>query len=174
MLGEMEWQGLQAALEQMLVDYKKFYELCRKQKHALIQHQVDELQIIINDLENCADSIYLMDSRRRMHMELLADMRGQDVLRLVDLIQLWPEMDAAPFTALLHDLQSIRKEIESISKVNAALIHSSRQMLHATVEAVVMAPGEKTKIQATRTYGADGQLRKSRTQPPRNLINRRG
>ncbi|GEM_PF-2743600 len=174
MLGEKEWQGLQAALEQMLVDYRKFFDLCRKQKQALIQHRVDELQSIINELENCADSIYLMDSRRRMHMELLADMRGQDVLRLLDLVKLWPEVDATPFTNLLQDLQNIRKEIEGISKINAALIQSSRQMLQATVEAVVMAPGEKARALATRTYGADGQMRKTRTQPPRNLINRRG
>jgi hypothetical protein len=174
MLGEKEWHGLQAALEQMRTDYQRFLELSKKQKTVLIQHDASALQEVMAALEQTADSIYLMDARRRMHMEILADMQGKEVLRLLDLVALWPELDATPFATLVKDLQTLRTDIEAITRINSALIQSSRQFLQATVEAVVLAPGEKKNVQATRTYGADGQLRKARTQVPRNLINRRG
>lgn len=174
MLGEKDWNGLKSALEQMFADYHKFLELSKRQKRALIEHKVDDLREILLDMEVVADSIFLMDARRRMHMEILAEMQQKEILQISELLKLYPDVNATTYLSIVADLRSIRKDIERITHVNAALINSSRQIIQTTVEAIVHAPSEKAQISSTKTYGSDGAMRKARSIVPRNLFNQKG
>lgn len=169
---EKEWQGLKTALEKMVVDYTHFKGLALKQRRALIENDVPTLTTILTEMETVADSVFLMDDRRRMHMELLSEAGDREMVNLRELAELWPELDFKPLEEAAAKLRVLRQEIEALVKVNAALIRSSRNLIQATVEAIVQSPGANG-VKPQKVYGANGAMCRDKT-PVRNLLNKKG
>lgn len=169
---EKEWQGLKASLEKMLVDYGHFKVLALRQRKALIENNVAELTVILTEMETVAEAVFLMDDRRRMHMELLSDAGNREMVNLRELAELWPELDFKPLEETAAKLRALRSEIEGLVKVNAALIRSSRALIQHTVECIVQGPRSKN-AKSQKGYGSDGAITRDKL-PARNLVNRKG
>lgn len=172
MQAEQQWMGLARSLEQMAVDYDQFRDLCLKQRRSLIQNEHAALASISREMEILADDIYLMDERRRMHMEILSEASDREMLNLEELADLWPSFDFESIRVAAKRLRAIRTEIDKIVRVNAALIQSSRGLIQATMEAIVRIPDALHPI-SQKVYGANGVMAPSRP-AVRNLLNRKG
>ena len=166
---QKEWQGLKAALEKMLLDYTRFKELALKQRKALIENDIPTLTAVQADMEIVADAVFLMDDRRRMHMEILSEAGNRELVNLRELAELWPDLDFKPLEETAAKLRAIRQDIEAVVRVNAALIRSSRNLIQTTVEAIVRGP----KKHQQKTYGSTGTMNLEKA-PARNLVNRKG
>ena len=142
-----------------------------RQRTALIENKLTDLTTVLTEMEDVADSIFLMDDRRRMHMEILSEGAPREVLNLEDMLDLWPTFDGMAILATANRLRKVRAEIEALTKVNAALIRSSREILQTPVEALVRIPNPKTPMQ--KVYGSDGAIPRERP-AVRNLLNKRG
>jgi hypothetical protein len=171
MMAEKEWIGLESALERMATDYDKFRDLSLKQRKALIENNIPALSAVLLEMEDVADSIFLMDDRRRMHMEILSEGCEKEILNLEDLLDEWPSYEASSLRENAKRLRGIRAEIEALAKVNAVLIRSSREFLQATVEAIVRGPNSKRAMQ--KAYGSNGMIQREKP-VVRNMLNRRG
>ena len=172
MHAEQQWQGLRTALEKMFFDYSQFRELCLKQRRALIQNEHKELILIAQEMESLASAIFLMDDRRRMHMEILSEASDREIVNLDELADLWPNFDFEPIRVAAKQLRGMRSEIEKLVRVNAALIQSSRNLIQSTVEAIVRIPDSKHPV-SQKVYGANGVMTPNRP-PVRSLLNRKG
>jgi len=161
-----------SALEQLVSLHETFRGASQRQRRALIEHDVDGLTVILTEMENLADEIFLVDSRRRMHMEILSESDDREILNLKELALLWPSMDFSPLSAAADRLRTLRAEIEQLTRVNTALINASRQLVQTTVEAIVRAPLKADTV-AQKTYGSTGSMNRDKS-PARNLINRKG
>jgi hypothetical protein len=166
-----EWTGLTAALERMASDYEQFRLLSLKQRKALIENDVPAITAVLLEMEDVADSIFLMDDRRRMHMEILSEGSAKEILNLEELVDLWPTFESAPLLQNAKRLRTLRAEIESLAKVNAALIRSSREFVQATIEALVRSPQSGRVVQ--KAYGSNGLMQREKP-VVRNMLNRRG
>ncbi len=166
---QKEWQGLKAALEKMLQDYTRFKELALTQRKALIENDIPSLTTVQAEMEIVADAVFLMDDRRRMHMEILSEAGQRELVNLRELAELWPDLDFKPLEETAAKLRAIRQDIEAVVRVNAALIRSSRNLIQTTVEAIVRGPNKHQQ----KTYGSTGTMNLEKA-PARNLVNRKG
>ena len=169
---EQEWEGLRTALEKLALDHEHFCELSLRQRTALIENRVDDLNVVLVELETLADGIFQMDTRRKLHMERLADFSGSDVLNLKDLAGRWSQLDIETLEAPARRIRKARTQIASLTQTNTALIQNARQLNHAMVVAMVRIPSTGA-MRSNKVYGSNGATH--RTEPAvRNIINRRG
>jgi len=168
---EQEWIGLKASLESLVAEYENFRVLCVRQRKALIENDITSLSTVLPQLEASADSILLIDDRRRMHMEILSEASTHEMLNLRELASEWPNLDFTCLEDSAAKLRAIRKEIEGVVRTNAALINSSRHIIHLTLDALVHLPEAGART-AQVIYGAQGTVQRNST--VRNLLNRKG
>lgn len=173
MEAELHWNGLRTALEKLVLDYGRFREAILKQRRALMEHRIEELLQVNHELEGIADTIFSMDARRRMHMEILSELAQSEVLQLDGLAGLWPQFDFAPLQTAAQQLRDVRADLEQVVRINTSLIESSRNLNQVMIEAMLRKPtNPQTPVQ--KVYGANGLMHTDARAQSRSLLNRRG
>ena len=145
-------QDLKANLESHLVLLQEFRRLALLKKEALINNELQQLDIITSQEEQLLAQIGIVEKQRLAWANKFGAELGKqpEELTLAELSSRYPELNA-----LYQEFKAITSELQEIHKVNAQLIEQALKIVNFSVglltpneKSTYRRPSEKESVQA--------------------------
>ncbi len=131
-------QDLSETLDKMIITYRGILHTAQEKKEQIISGDVDKLESIIYRERNLAESVLLIEEKRRYILHSINQTLGNntDSIKLSDLIEQIREPYKSKLKEQYDDIIEVISEVESVNTINTSLTKYSLEYINNLIKSI--------------------------------------
>lgn len=162
-MSNIKLQALKSILEKQTVKYEHYIELGNQQRFQLVNHNIEELNMVNLEIDHCTQEIQDLENQRILLFGQIEEKEGRSFTKVQELCDYYDCVDCSPLLESLASLKEVLAKVIKLNGVNKNLIQSSREYIRSSM-AIVTGYLPTDNTQKFKTYGDSGRFQSKATQ----------